>query len=299
VGVTEIDGGYIVRKVFVKALPIALVVLSISLPVFGAAKKSYQQNMQDILDEWKKLAAKDSVDITAIDMYLGDKQVHKLNFDLDPAVYSIQALTDMRCTDLRITVFDSSGTVLAKSLGGDNYPYCEFLLDKKQNIRVEIKPANFPTGAKETYVDYLIECLGKTDDASRHAYVQKRLDSLRSFVVTDKAELVDSSTGNLSRKEHQTSFSYDLEPGTYLCSSFGGLLMPDINLAVYDENGTLLTDDTKDDSHPACLFTLSNEQNITFQITVVSFRGNSPSEYFCWCLSRGDVYNTPPKKPAS
>jgi hypothetical protein len=277
---------------------ITLAVLSISLPVFGAAaKKSFQENMQDILDEWKKLSA-DSV-VTAIDMYLGDKQTHKLSFDLDPAVYSVQAISDLRCTDLRITVFDSAGNVLAKSLGGDNYPYVEYLVDKKQTIRIEIKPTKFPTGAKETYVDYLIECLGKTDDASRHAYIQKRLDALRSYVATDKAELVDSSTGNLSRKQNQTSFSYDLEPGTYLCSSFGGLLMPDMNLAVYDENGTLLTSDTKEDSHPVCLFTLSNAQNITFQITVVSFRGDSASEYFCWCLSRGDVYNKPAKKPAS
>ena len=276
---------------------LTVLTISLSLPSIGAVeKKSYQQSMKEALDEWKSLTAKDNSDVIAIDMYLGNNQVHKLNFDLDSAVYSVQALSDPRCTDLRITIYDSGGVVLAKTLGGDSYPYCEFLIDAKQNVRIEIKSAKFAAGAKEAYVNYLLECMGTTDDQSRQSYVNKHLESLRNFVKADKAEIVDSSTGTLSQKESRMTFTYDLEPGTYLCTALGGLLMPDIDLAIYDESGALLTQDTENNSHPVCIFTLSNEQTVSIAIAVVSFRGTSPSEYFCWCLSRGDVYKSTAQK---
>jgi hypothetical protein len=249
----------------------------------------YQAAMQAVLDDWNSFSQENNFEVISSDMFLTGSS-KALDFQLEPGVYAMWAQADPRCLNVDLKITGSNDTILAENTEGDNAPYAEFLVSQNQTVTALFELSDFSSGASESYVAYLLKRQSGIDDASRRAWVQDQLDSLVFYAEGDGATVIDSGMNTITRQGGIVTLSYELGPGTYVCNSTGGVLLSNLDMAAYAADGSELFSDTYPDSFPVCAFTLTSTQTVTINITAVAFRGSSTSEYYCWCLSGGDVY---------
>jgi hypothetical protein len=250
---------------------------------------TYQSVMQGVLEDWRTFAQENDMTIMASDLVLAEQSPISISFDLDPGVYAIWGQCDERCNDLDVVVYDPAGNVLAQDREGYDNPYTVFLVSQTETVRIDFEVQGLRSGWADTYIVYMLELQGRIDDQSRQQYIEKDLEMLRSYAQVDKADIIDSGMATLTNPGDDMVRTYDLAAGSYVINATGGLLISDLNIAIFDASGKLLTEDNMPDSYPACLFSLPDPQSVTVQFTAVSFRGDNPSDYFCWCLSTAEI----------
>jgi hypothetical protein len=140
----------------------------------------------------------------------------------------------------------------------------------------------------------MIKRQGNIDPQSRRSYVNDKLASLKEYAAVDGAAVENSGIERLSQSNNVKTIKIKLDPNTYVCNSFAGLLISDLNMYVTDSSGNSLFKDEEKDNHPVCAFDITSRQEVTIKIKATAFRGDSPEDFFCWCLSSGHVYDPQP-----
>jgi len=104
--------------------------------------------------------------------------------------------------------------------------------------------------------------------------------------------LLGSYIGTIT--EQDITYTVDLAPGVYHFYSSGGMNITDLDLYIYDSDGSALGSDTYPDKIPIVVVNISERMEIQVNVQAFSFAEGSRSDYFCIVLAaedEGEVYS--------
>ena len=246
---------------------------------------------QDILDYWSDWASDSGYGVlgVATGRLRGDSP-QTFTIELDSGYYYIYAESIHSSDDIDMAVYDSRGTELASDALSDNYPICEFSMRRAGTVEIEITGYTYGSGNTTEFAivvatedDGIIlggdltppgrrvgppSTTGRITDEADREHVHNLLSEYMDMVIDMGYEMIFDQV-QVAEADTPYTFRITLGRGDYIVYGEGGLRIMDLDMRVYDENGTMISEDNMDDNIPICEFYTPHSQ--TFEIDVYPY----------------------------
>jgi len=253
---------------------------------YVVGEADYVGSVESSINYWEEYEIEMGHEIVESGMVLVEGDDYTESIDLDVGFYSAYASPDLRCIDLDMTVYNEDGDEMAEDHLADNYPICNFYMDREQEIDIDFEVFEYAEDFDETYVGYIISSLGGTDDDERMEYVEEQLDWLMSVSEDAGETVIDSGTGELTGRSMSQTHEVFLEAGDYLIEGEGGLEVRNLNISLYYEDGSFLNEDIYEDAYPMVWFDIAEAQTISFEVTAIDVMEPFDNAFYCWIVSQ-------------
>lgn len=244
-------------------------------------------DIDDILDYWIDWADDSGYDVIYWDSgELVRDASDFYEFELDSGDYIIYAESLKEDYDIDLWVWGEDDDEIDSDEHPDNYPICEFNLNRPEIIEIEVEPYDFARGDSTEYaiviavdgdggiLDGAFDRPGyrTLTDQSDYDYILEQMAWHMDMVQDERYEMIYDEVNILDEYEPYTT-RITLGRGDYIVYAEGGLGIADLDLRVYDDDGYIVAEDTMVDNTPRCEFSVLHSE--TFEIEIEPYEMES------------------------
>jgi hypothetical protein len=274
-----------------RKITLSIVILMI-LPLMALpAQAGGRGYVEDVLDKWVDFAERDGYEVIRTEIGQIEESV-SYTLDLDSGAYHFYAEGGEDIEDLDMFVYDENGDLLDSDELNDNYPICDTVLDEPQRVEVKLTVYSF---LESNYRDYFCFVaaretsggeLGPDGGRGETLKVEDVLAHWVEYATNEGYGIVLSETGELSGSRN-AYHNLSLEAGQYHLYTQTRSESDDIDLNVYDANGSLLGSDTLADNYPVVDFRMRQPGDIQIEILPYEYQSGDSTEYAIVLASEG------------
>lgn len=249
---------------------LAFVAVLLALPAAAAAQNAYADQVQGYLDEFEARVLDQGYTLEGEAVgWMMDGAEGGTIVDLPAGSYVVLGACDDDCSDIDLAVARVDDQAdLGADREMDSFPIVEFTLAERGSVLIGITMPECDTArCYAGYRWYSSDVASGLDDVE--GWEQQIAVQLEALPVPEDAGVNDERTGLVGAGE-ATRFSLALEPGPYGGVAVCDFDCSDVDLAVYDARGDLVSDDVLEDDFPIVNFEVAEGGGtFTFEVRMV------------------------------